>query len=129
MQDQVLNFKKTVLILDCTARPRLALAEGAEGTKAICSGLNDIRWFSEYIFPSAPGCTDPVHMEVTSVDAGKITESDNCRFTVEISYDASYTSDEILATIKRKTFCTFSFREELQEIPDTDQDWFQTAKP
>jgi len=128
MQDPVINFKKNVMILDCTARPRLALAEGAEGTKAICSGLNDIRWFSEYIFPSAPGCTDPVHMKVTSVDAGTITESDNCRFTVEISYDESYTSEEILATIKRKTFCNFSFRTEVLESPDIDQVCFQTAK-
>jgi hypothetical protein len=103
------------MILDCIARPRLALAEGAEGTKAICSGLHDILWFSEYVFPAEPGFPQPVTMIVTAVDAGKVTAADTCRFTVEITYDENYPAENILSMIRRKTFCKFTVREEAED--------------
>jgi hypothetical protein len=113
MKDQMIktDCTKSVMILDCMARPRLALAEGAEGTKAICSGLHDILWFSEYVFEPEPGCPGPVTMKVTEVDAGKVTAADNCRFTVEISYHENYPAEKILNVIRRKTFCKFSLRQ------------------
>ncbi|WP_139298297.1 zinc-binding metallopeptidase family protein [Pedobacter hartonius] len=103
---------KPLIILECTACPRLALAEGAEGTKAICSGLTDIQWFSDYIFPGEPSNFSPVTMAVTSVRTGKDANADECYFTVEISYDESYTTEKVLSTIRRWTYCKFTIRED-----------------
>ncbi|CAM4059417.1 hypothetical protein SAMN06265348_102107 [Pedobacter westerhofensis] len=103
--------KQIHMILECTARPRLALAEGAEGTKAICSGLKDILWFSEYIFPALPESTAPVNMKVVSADTPRDPAADGCNFTVEVDYEENYNLEDILNTIRRKTFCTFRIKE------------------
>lgn len=116
MKDQMiaLHRMKSVMILECTACPRLGLAEGAQGTKAICSGFKDILWFSDYEFPSANGHPFPVSMRVTTVDTGNEANCDVCSFTVEVSYDESYTSEKVLSAIRRNTYCKFTIRQDLE---------------
>lgn len=112
----VIESTKRILILECIARPRLALAEGAEGTKGLCSGLTDIKWFSEYAFPPMSGMSDPVNMKVTGVSTGKEAYTDECNFTVAICYEENYGIGQILSTIRRFTFCRFKIRDDIDQL-------------
>lgn len=104
------------MILDCISYPRESLAIGAEGTKAICSALTDILWFSDYIFPIESNSPNPVMMTVTEVNANEHSCAYQCSFTVEIKYDHSYTRKEILNTIRNHTYCKFTVRENLSDL-------------
>jgi acetylornithine deacetylase/succinyl-diaminopimelate desuccinylase-like protein len=118
MKDQMITARGqiSIMILDCCARPTLSLAENAQGTKAICSALKDILWFSDYVFQKASGSANMVGMTVTSVTTGKGNCADLCNFTVEIRYDQHYTRDEIVNNIRKYTHCNFSIREDLSML-------------
>lgn len=108
------TIEEQVMVLDCVAYPGTSLVPFAIGTNAICMALNDIKWFSEYVFPVERNLPDPVKMTVTEIHTG-LYEPDpaaHCRFSVEIRYDHSYTAKEILTTIKNHTRCKFSLRTE-----------------
>lgn len=106
--------EEQLMVLDCVAYPRTSLVPFAAGTSAICTALNDIKWFSEYVFPIERNLPDPVKMEVTEIHTGlyEPNPAGQCRFTVGIRYDHSYTAKEILNTIKNHTRCKFSLRAE-----------------
>ena len=102
----------SLMILDCIACPWQSLAEAAEGTKAMCSALTDILWFSDYVFTAETSHPRPVKMTVIDVSINHAA-TDRCNFSVEITYEHSRTREEILATIKRNTRCKFSIRENI----------------
>lgn len=106
----------SLMILDCISHPRESLAIDAEGTKAICSALTDISWFSDYIFLTESNLPDPVKMKVIEVNANLNSCSNQCNFTVEIKYEHSYTRKEILNTIRKHTRCKFTVRENLSDL-------------
>ncbi|MNJ94034.1 hypothetical protein D3C87_117210 [compost metagenome] len=111
-----LNVEKTVveqsiMILDCVAYPRHSLVPDATGTDALCTALTDIKWFNEYVFPIEGNLPNPVNMKVS----GGLHS-----FTVEISYDHSYTAKEILNVIKNHTWCKFTIRDEALKLQLTN---------
>ncbi|SMC85757.1 hypothetical protein SAMN04488524_2950 [Pedobacter africanus] len=106
------NNEQQLLVLDCVAYPRNSLVPFAAGTNALCTALNDIKWFSEYVFPIERNLPNPVRMEVTEIHTGlyEPEPARQCRFTVEIHYDHSYSEKEILNTVKNHTRCKFTLR-------------------
>lgn len=106
--------EQQLMVLDCVAYPRNSLVPFAEGTNALCTALNDIKWFSEYVFPIERDLPNPVRMEVVEIHTGLYGPelAGQCRFTVEIHYDQSYTVKEILNTIKNHVHCKFTLRAE-----------------
>lgn len=106
--------EKLLMVLDCVAYPRTSLVPFAEGTNVLCSALADIKWFTEYVFPIEGQLPNPVEMSVVGVNANvrQLNPAGQCNFTVEISYDHSYTMKEILNVIKNHTWCKFTVRDE-----------------
>lgn len=105
--------QEQVMILDCTAYPRYSLVQNDEGSKAMCTALKDILWFSDFVFPPADGVNDPVKMMVTSVDLDQGGRPASCHFCVEVKYRA-YSQQELLKTIKKLTFSRFIVRGSMQ---------------
>ncbi|WP_205945895.1 zinc-binding metallopeptidase family protein [Pedobacter hiemivivus] len=103
--------EELIMVLDCVAYPRHSLVPDAMGTNALCTALTDIKWFNEYVFPIEGNLPNPVKMKVS----GGLYN-----FTVEISYDHSYTAKEILNVIKNHTWCKFTVRKEAFKLPLTD---------
>jgi hypothetical protein len=98
-----------IMILDCTAHPGYSLVQGDEGTKAMCTALKDILWFSDFLFPPDEGHNEPVKMTVTSVDTDKGWCAASCHFCVEIKY-RGYSQQDILKTIEKLIFSRFVVR-------------------
>lgn len=104
-----------VMRLECTAHPGASLVPFAEGTNALCTALNDIRWFSEYVFPIERDLPDPVRMQVTAIHTDIMTNNlaGQCSFTVEIRYDHSYTAKEILNTVRNHIRSKFDVHDDI----------------
>lgn len=112
MKDQIIPPGPQVFLMniDCTAYPRQGLVQNAEGTKAICTALHDIAWFSGFVFPTNDTHSAFVQMSVTSANMDQGCGSASCQFSVEVRY-CGYTEQDILKTIKKHTFCTFMVRQ------------------
>nr|WP_158799390.1 M20/M25/M40 family metallo-hydrolase [Pedobacter sp. L105] len=104
--------EKGLMVLNCIATGIAGHAAREEGINAIYKAIRDINWFSTYHFPIEEGQPDPVKMTVTQINAGlqhNIIPAE-CRFTVDIRFDHSYTQKEILNTISNHTFCEIAVR-------------------
>ncbi|SEA62381.1 M20/M25/M40 family metallo-hydrolase [Pedobacter hartonius] len=100
------------MVLDCVSTGRSGHAAREEGDNAIYKAIKDIQWFSTYKFPIESNRPDPVKMTVTQVNGGlqhNIVPGE-CAFTVDIRFDHSYNTKEILNTIKNHTFCDTTLR-------------------
>lgn len=109
---QMAIAEKGSMVLDCQSTGRSGHAAREEGDNAIYKAINDINWFSTYIFPVESNLPNPVKMTVTQINAGlqhNIIPGE-CNFTVDIRFDHSYTAKEILGTIKNHTFCDTTLR-------------------
>jgi acetylornithine deacetylase len=109
---QLAIAEKGSMVLDCVSTGRSGHAAREEGDNAIYKAIKDIHWFSTYKFPIERDLPSPVKMTVTQIGAGlqhNIVPGE-CSFTVDIRFDHSYTSKEILNTIKNHTFCDTTLR-------------------
>lgn len=111
MSHNITNIPAQVMILDCVANPCSSLAQGAEGSKAICSALKDISWFTDFEFSPANKVYGTVRMQVTSADINPVYCAVYCRFTVEIEY-TGYDREELLKIIRKHTYSDLSVRAE-----------------
>lgn len=102
---------ESIMVLECFACPKQSLVDNAEGTKAICSGLQDILWFSDYTCRAAAEEVGLLEMKVTSVNIGHGNCSDECSFRVEIRHHLSYDRELILSLIRKHTNCSFKISE------------------
>lgn len=100
------------MVIDCISKGRSAHAAREEGDNAIYKSLRDINWFSNFQFPIEYGLAQPVKMSVTQINAGLQHNiiPGTCHFTVDIRFNHSYTSREILNTIVNHTLCSFNVR-------------------
>jgi acetylornithine deacetylase len=119
---QLAIAEKGSMVLDCLSTGRSGHAAREEGDNAIYKAIKDIHWFSTYKFPLERDLPDPVKMTVTQISAGlqhNIVPGE-CSFTVDIRFDHSYTSKEILNTIKNHTFCDTTLRPNVLTPSATD---------
>ncbi|TKC07231.1 zinc-binding metallopeptidase family protein [Pedobacter frigoris] len=107
--------QQQVMTLDCTAYRRYSLVQNDEGTRAICTALKDILWFSDFVFPAAGNQHELVKMTVISVDLDQECCAECCRFSVEVRYHG-YCRQEILKTIKKQIFSRFVVRADRMEV-------------
>lgn len=116
MKSEIISHddQEQVMILDCTAYPRYSLVQNDEGTKAMCTALIDISWFTDFVFPPAEGHNGPVKMTVTSLDTDKGWNAASCHFCVEVKYRGCC-REEILKTIRKQTFSRFVVRADGQD--------------
>jgi acetylornithine deacetylase len=109
---QIAIAEKGSMVLDCTSYGRFGHAAREEGDNAIYKAMKDIKWFSEYQFPTDPGEPAAVKLTVTTIHAGiqhNIVPGE-CRFTVDLRFDHNYTQKEILTTVGNHTFCDIAVR-------------------
>jgi hypothetical protein len=99
------------MILDCTSYSRPCLAEYAEGTRAICSALSDICWFSEFNSAQYDSLKDQVTIAVIEVASNLKLDSCQSNFAVLVSYKFNYLKENILTIIKKHTSCKFKIRD------------------
>jgi acetylornithine deacetylase len=100
------------MVLDCISTGRFCHASRDESDNAIYKAITDIHWFSSFVFPTEPDRPQAVKMTVTEISAGLQHNAvpGECSFTVDIRFDHSYTTKEILNTIKNHTFCDTNLR-------------------
>lgn len=104
--------------LDCVSSSKMSLVPGAMGTSALCAALQDIQWFTDYVFPIERNLPNPVKMTITEMsrDIKEMKPAGTCGFTVQIKYDHSYTLYEIITTIKNHTLCKFTIRNDSAKL-------------
>ena len=98
------GVREQIMILNCTAYPIYSLVQGDQGTKAMCTALKDIDWFSGFEFPALSGQASPVKMMVISMETQHGWSATSCRFSVEVKFQ-DYSRQEVLKTIRQYTFC------------------------
>ena len=95
--------EKGLLVLRCKANGISGHAARDVGRNAILAAFKDIQWFSTFQFPIISEMLGPVKMTVTMIEGGiqHNVIPDSCQFTVDIRTTDCYSSDEILAMIRK----------------------------
>jgi acetylornithine deacetylase len=102
---QMAIAEKGNLVIDCVCTGRPGHAAREEGDNAIYKCLKDLEWFRTYQFPQAVKGIPSVKMTITVIKAGSQHNivPGKCEFTVDIRHDDTYTSEQILETVRSNT--------------------------
>jgi acetylornithine deacetylase len=99
--------ERGLMVLDCVATGKAGHAAREEGDNAIYKTLQDIEWFSNFVFPKVSDTLGPVKMSVTTINAGSQHNivPGSCSFTVDIRLTDAYTYEEVLQIIRQHVDC------------------------
>jgi acetylornithine deacetylase len=96
--------EKGLMVLDCTARGKSGHAARNEGENAILMAMQDINWFSNFVFEQESAMLGPVKMTTTMIEAGTQHNvvPDICRFVVDVRTTDAHSNQETLEIIQNQ---------------------------
>jgi acetylornithine deacetylase len=111
-QMQMAVAEKGLMVLDCTVKGISGHAARDEGDNAIYKSLTAMQWFRDYRFPKVSEMLGPVHMNITTIEAGTQHNviPDTCSFTVDVRVNDCYTHGEVLDVIRQSVACDITPR-------------------
>lgn len=101
---QLAVAEKGLLVIDAVAKGVAGHAARSTGENAILKALADIQVLSGFQFPKVSDALGPVHINVTTINAGKQHNviPDSCTFTIDVRLNECYSHQEVLETLQKE---------------------------